>query len=101
MPINRRLPVILGTAQTGVAMRMGGRRRTVVRHHRLRRGGVFWQCNYRSFEECYPNVLAGNKGSCNVNPAGPGPYAVKTAAMHQHRKPHRPRRRLHRSAGRH
>lgn len=36
-------------------------------------GGVSWDCYYRTFEECYPNVLAGNKGSCNLNPAGPGP----------------------------
>jgi hypothetical protein len=43
-------------------------------------GGVTWECNYRTFEECYPNVLAGNKGSCNLNPAGPGPQAATPAA---------------------
>ena len=43
-------------------------------------GGVTWDCNYRTFEECYPNVLAGNKGSCNLNPAGPGPQAATPAA---------------------
>jgi hypothetical protein len=43
-------------------------------------GGVTWECNYRTFDECYPNVLAGNKGSCNLNPAGPGPQAATPAA---------------------
>jgi hypothetical protein len=43
-------------------------------------GGVTWECNYRTFEECYPNVLAGNKGSCNLNPAGPGPQAATPVA---------------------
>jgi hypothetical protein len=50
-------------------------------------GGVTWECNYRTFEECYPNVLAGNKGSCNLNPAGPGPQAA-TSAAYQPRKKH-------------
>jgi len=50
-------------------------------------GGVTWECLYRTFEECYPNVIAGNKGSCNVNPAGPGPKPAPTA-YHQHRKRH-------------
>jgi hypothetical protein len=26
-------------------------------------------CRYRSFEECRPNVLAGNRGFCNPNPS--------------------------------
>jgi hypothetical protein len=49
-------------------------------------GGVSWECVYRSFEECYPNVIAGNKGSCNVNPYGSGPSAPTAAASHRHRK---------------
>ena len=32
---------------------------------------VYWDCQYRSFEECQPNVLAGNRGWCN-----PSPYYV-------------------------
>jgi len=51
-------------------------------------GGVTWECNYRTFEECYPNVLAGNKGSCNLNPAGPGPQAAMPAVHRTHRKQH-------------
>ena len=34
-------------------------------------GSVYWDCQYRSFEECRPNVLAGNRGWCN-----PSPYYV-------------------------
>jgi len=51
-------------------------------------GGVTWECNYRTFEECYPNVLAGNKGSCNLNPAGPGPQAATPAPWHPRKKRH-------------
>jgi len=51
-------------------------------------GGVTWECNYRTFEECYPNVLAGNKGSCNLNPAGPGPQAATPAPYHPRKKHH-------------
>ncbi len=31
-------------------------------------GSVVWDCQYRTFEECYPNVIAGNRGHCNHNP---------------------------------
>jgi len=31
----------------------------------------YWDCQYRSIEECRPNVLAGNRGWCN-----PSPYFV-------------------------
>jgi hypothetical protein len=29
---------------------------------------VTWDCSYRTFEACYPNVIAGNKGFCSPNP---------------------------------
>jgi len=37
------------------------------------RGSVYWDCQYRSFEDCYRrgNILAGNRGFCN-----PSPYDV-------------------------
>jgi hypothetical protein len=37
------------------------------------RGSVYWDCQYRSFEDCYGrgNILAGNRGFCN-----PSPYYV-------------------------
>jgi hypothetical protein len=35
---------------------------------------VYWDCQYSTFEQCRPNVLAGNRGWCNPNPAYvPGP----------------------------
>jgi hypothetical protein len=37
---------------------------------------VYWDCQYRTVEECVPNVIAGNRGFCNLNPYGPGPAAV-------------------------
>jgi hypothetical protein len=48
-------------------------------------GEVYWDCEYRTVEECVPNVLAGNRGSCNLNPYGPGPYTPKTV-LHQKRQ---------------
>jgi hypothetical protein len=30
---------------------------------------VIWDCRYNSFEECVSNVLSGDRGSCNLNPA--------------------------------
>jgi hypothetical protein len=30
--------------------------------------GDHWQCQYRSLEECRPNIVAGNRGFCNPNP---------------------------------
>ena len=29
---------------------------------------VHWDCQYQSLEQCYPTVLAGNRGFCNPNP---------------------------------
>ena len=36
-------------------------------------GNVYEDCQYYSFEACQPNVLAGNRGFCNVNPRWVGP----------------------------
>jgi Protein of unknown function (DUF3551) len=55
-------------------------------------GDVQWDCEYRTVEECIPNVLAGNRGFCNVNPYGPGPGYASTALphpKHRHRHVHR------------
>jgi Protein of unknown function (DUF3551) len=32
------------------------------------KGDVYWDCQYRTFEACYPNVIDGNGGFCNLNP---------------------------------
>jgi hypothetical protein len=37
-------------------------------------GNMYWDCQYRSIEECRPNVLAGNRGWCNPNPYFVAPY---------------------------
>ena len=39
-------------------------------------GSIYWDCQYPTFEACYHlgNILAGNRGFCNLNPwAGPSP----------------------------
>ena len=48
------------------------------------KGAVYSDCQYRSFEDCYRrgNILAGNRGFCNVNP-WPGPSQV---VPYKHRK---------------
>jgi len=35
----------------------------------LGRGLVYWDCQYATLEQCVPNVIAGNRGFCNQNPA--------------------------------
>ena len=48
---------------------------------------MYWDCQYNSLEECIPNVLSGNRGFCNVNPAF-GLYAAKPTEHQKHRKRH-------------
>jgi len=36
---------------------------------------VYWDCRFRSFAECQPTVLSGNRGFCN-----PSPYYAANAA---------------------
>lgn len=31
-------------------------------------GAVYEDCQYWSLEQCRPNVIAGNRGFCNLNP---------------------------------
>jgi hypothetical protein len=47
-------------------------------------GNVIWDCQYRTFEECRPNVLAGNRGFCNLNPW----YAHNASEPKTHQKRH-------------
>ena len=50
---------------------------------------VTWDCSYRTFEECYPNVIGGIRGSCSPNPDGPGASVAAAAApaeAHKQRK---------------
>jgi hypothetical protein len=50
-------------------------------------GSTYWDCQYRSVEECRPNVIAGNRGFCNHNPRYEG-EAAPAKARHAHRKRH-------------
>jgi len=31
-------------------------------------GDGVWDCQYQSAAQCAPNVIAGNRGFCNINP---------------------------------
>jgi len=49
-------------------------------------GEVYWDCRYRTVEECAPNVIAGSRGFCNLNPSGPGPNAPAGARPRHHKQ---------------
>lgn len=41
-------------------------------------GNMEWDCDYETAAQCAPNVVAGNRGFCNINPywqPPPAPYA--------------------------
>jgi hypothetical protein len=48
-------------------------------------GNIQWDCFYRSAAECAPNVIAGQRGFCNVNPYWTGRSALTTTPV-PHRK---------------
>jgi hypothetical protein len=51
---------------------------------------AYEDCRYRSLEECQPNVLAGNRGFCNLNPrwtGGSGPAAKPRAHKKRRAQP--------------
>jgi Protein of unknown function (DUF3551) len=52
-------------------------------------GDARWDCRYRTVEECVPNVIAGDRGFCNLNPRGPGPARPAQAPKrhYKHRAP--------------
>ena len=47
----------------------------------LSKGSAYWDCQYRSFDDCYRrgNILAGNRGFCN-----PSQYYVANATERRH-----------------
>jgi len=58
-------------------------------------GSVYWDCQYRSVEECAPHVIAGNRGTCHPNPYYLGnPFVQRPAVPRKHtaRRPHRVQR---------
>jgi hypothetical protein len=48
-------------------------------------GEIQWDCEYRTVQECTPNVLAGNRGFCNVNPYWRPPQARPVSVVHRKR----------------
>ncbi len=50
-------------------------------------GEVFEDCQYWTLDACVPNVLAGNRGTCNPNPRWEGAQRP-TAAHKKHHKRH-------------
>ncbi len=50
-------------------------------------GNMFWDCQYRSFEDCYPHLFEGNRGFCNQNPAYQG-EPPRQHAPRRHVRPH-------------
>jgi hypothetical protein len=48
------------------------------------KGTYYWDCQYRSFEDCYRrgNILAGNRGFCTPSPY----YVAGSAEQRQSRK---------------
>lgn len=59
-------------------------------------GEIVHECYYQTEEQCAPNVVAGNRGFCNVNPYYRAPLALPPMRhsrrhMHySHRTPIRP-----------
>jgi hypothetical protein len=52
-------------------------------------GEGYWDCRYRTVEECVPNVLAGNRGTCTPNPYESGPaVAVPLKRHYRHHQQH-------------
>jgi Protein of unknown function (DUF3551) len=41
-------------------------------------GAIYEDCQYRTFEQCRPVVLAGNRGFCNINPRWVAPPPTKS-----------------------
>ncbi len=47
---------------------------------------VVWDCSYWTIEACVPNVIAGNRGFCNPNPAFRGPLERSHRHIYRHRR---------------
>lgn len=45
---------------------------------------IYWDCHYRTAQECLASIASGNRGSCNVNPS-PGPPPPTVSAAHSHK----------------
>jgi hypothetical protein len=45
-------------------------------------------CSYRTFEECYPNVIGGIRGTCGPNPDRAAVQTPVPGAVRKHKKQH-------------
>jgi hypothetical protein len=54
-------------------------------------GEIEWDCHYQTVEQCAPNVVAGNRGFCNLNPY----YVPRAAAPRSRAKSYRRQPRHH------
>ena len=46
---------------------------------------VYWDCQYRSFDDCLPHLYEGNRGFCNQNPRYEGPeQPARTRSSRRH-----------------
>jgi hypothetical protein len=52
----------------------------------LAAGEGYWDCRYRTVEECVPNILAGNRGNCTPNPYGGGRAAVSVPVKRHYKR---------------
>lgn len=48
---------------------------------------IYWDCQYRTSQECLASMASGNRGSCNVNPST-GPSTPTAVARPEHRRRH-------------
>jgi hypothetical protein len=46
---------------------------------------IYWDCQYRTAQECLASIASGNRGSCNLNPS-PGPSSPAAPAHPPRRK---------------
>jgi Protein of unknown function (DUF3551) len=51
-------------------------------------GSVHWDCQYNTVEACVPNVLAGNRGFCQLNPYYGHPSNYESGAWQEPPAPH-------------
>jgi Protein of unknown function (DUF3551) len=51
------------------------------------RGEAYWDCQYRTVEECVPVVISGNRGFCNPNPAYVGELVPTKKHKARHKRP--------------
>jgi len=57
-------------------------------------GEIEWDCEYQTIEQCAPNVVAGNRGFCNLNPynvpaaGAPLLHPKHSARHHAHQHSH-------------